>query len=294
MCLVDTMTVEREARSGADGTYRVEDLPAVRGRRGATETYFTRSYAEVTAEGFAPLFLENALASGKPPEIHLDLTLSRGSVVTGTVVDGESGTPIEGAKVALHSIEGMSGFARQSGRHYSNPFGPRPLDATLSAKDGTFRFEHVPCEGPHPSASHNSSRSGGTALGGVSAWKSGFAAGAENLSLEKDGARTQTTLRLWPAAALFGRALEADGTPVADAAVSATVTGRVLEAWIPPFYEDAPRTWARAGADGRFRIEGLPALREGASEVTVRIARPTASRYVVSRRRGRLPAARSP
>ncbi len=275
--LTDAVKSEKDARSGADGAYRISGLTPTPAR-GVWLAYFGRGWLEVTADGFAPLFLEDALPAGKGPEVRLDLTLSRGTVVTGKVLDAESGAGIPGARVALHSIEGMQGFARESGGSFQNPWAPRPLFETESKADGSYRFEHVPCEGPHPSASHNSSRSGGTALGGVSAWKPGFTSGGMNLELAKDGEVVETTVRLWPSATIVGRAVEADGTPIPDASVGAAAEGRTPEGWVPVFYEGVPRAWGKTGPDGRFRLDGVDAARSGPIEVTLTLRRPMTGR----------------
>jgi hypothetical protein len=261
LLLLDTMRIESEARTAADGAYRLYGPPPLTGPH-AWKRMAAAAYVHAVAEGFAPLFLENALAGATSAETRLDLVLSRGSVLTGRVVDAESGEPVEGARVVLTSTEGWTTLGRASGVGVASPYGPRALDETLTSKDGTYRFERVPCVGP-PSLPR-----GRPTFGSVAAWKAGYTSTGERLPLAADGAVVEKTLRLHPAASIVGRVVRPDGSPAALATVISA--GREsADAKHPELYPDAPRSWALTGDDGRFRCDGVPASRSGPTEVAV-------------------------
>lgn len=271
LLLIDTIRMELEGTSGADGAYRVDGLPPERRPKpGAWIGWMDAAWIEVTAEGFAPLTVEQT--GWKDADLKRDLTLSRGAILVGRVEDAESGAPLGGATVALHSVEGMRGYSKQSGARFGNPYAPRPLSTTTTGEDGSFRLEHLPCEGPHPTASNNGMGNGKRALGGVVAWRAGHGAAGESVEVAADGATIEVTLRLWPGAIVTGHLVEKDGSPVVGAQVGAQVEGRASKGYVPPFV-GAPAAWAKSGADGRFRIEALPASNKGPTEAKLVVYR---------------------
>ena len=245
LLLIDTLQHTPETMSGPDGAYRLEGLPAAETPTpGDWVGYMQAGWVEVTAEGFAPL-LVNLTPPGGAWKERRDWILARGAVVVGRVEDAETGAPIPGANVAVHSIEGMHGYSRGAGlTSYSNPWAPRLLARTNSAADGSFRVEHLPCMGPQGSASNNGFANGKKALGGVSAWAPGYAGEALDLEVAADGEELERVFRLVPAGRVTGRVVESTGQPVAEVSVSVVAEGAKPGGWMPPVLGDAPRAWA--------------------------------------------------
>lgn len=260
--LVQAVRIVRTGRSAADGSYRVDGLPAL-DLKGA----FGQRWIEVVADGWAPLMLEYY----RTKDVRRDLVLVRGAKVAGRVLDAETGAPVAGAHVVLWSIEGMMGFGGTPGGGWMNPWGERQLGETTSAADGAFAFDHVPSEGFHQSASHNAGRAGGLVIGHVAAWRDGWTLASDEVPLRASGTTIDTVLKLWPAAMIEGRALLADGKPAADATIISTVEGRAAGAYATPCLRDrnVPTSWAYSAADGSFRIAGVPAARGSVTSVKV-------------------------
>jgi hypothetical protein len=264
LLLVDTLKLSLDVESAADGAYRLTGLP-VEPKLGPGEwaNYMSDGWVEVTADGYAPLLvsLQPLVAARTERQ---DWILTRGATLRGRVEDAETGKPLAGANVVVHSIEGMQGYGRGPGRaSYSNPWSPRVLTRTASQEDGTFLVEHLPSQGAHGSASNNALSSGKIALGGVSAWAPGYAAQALELELARDGEELERTFRLTPVGVVTGRVVEADGTPVAGVHIWVVAAGAVPGSWIPPVVGDVPRAGASTGSDGRFTVPGAPAGRQG-------------------------------
>lgn len=265
--LVDGYQIKREVKTDADGRYRIDDLPAdLAPTPGRWRGYSMPSWIEVRATSYAPLLVENIVPQGDGPERTFDLTLNEGARLSGTIREAETNRPIAGARVVLHSLEGLHGYGRTSGGGFSNPFAPRIVFETMSDEAGGYVFENMPSRGPHPSASHNGHASGGLALGGVLAWKDGYTVAGESLALVKAGSEVEASITLWPAATIKGRVLDADGTPIKKAYVGVTVGKRLLNGGMPKELKGMPLSGMYTEADGTFLITGAPAKREGATE----------------------------
>ncbi len=267
--LVETLRIEREGLTGADGAYRVEGL--VPPPKAAGVYLVTQLLVEVAADGYAPLLIERGIQGKQEPggTATLDAILNRGSSLAGKVLDGESGEPVAGARVVLWSVEGMMSFGRAGGTSVSSPWGPRPLQEGTSGPDGSFRFDGVPALGPHATASHNMGQDGKQTLGHVGAWKEGYCGMSLEVPLVAEGKVTERELRLPPAAAVHGRVVDEAGKPLAGLRVWTIREGAPRTGWFPEFYAGVPLGWAKTAGDGSYRIAGIPAVRGGPVAVTV-------------------------
>jgi RNA polymerase sigma-70 factor (ECF subfamily) len=255
----------RSATSDADGSYRIDDLPPGRARFPVAD--FTASDFSVVAEaeGFARLVVHPPGGDRFPPV--LDLWMGHGATVTGVVVDGETGAPIAGARVACAELGsrfaagGTDGLVANA-RHWVAD------GETTSSADGTFRFEHVQAEGAFRLAQNPGGMSGAI-VGVVVASAPGYADASDDVLVVPDGTRVGTRIRLWPAARIEGRVVGAGGEPEAGAGVWAFATD--IHAWLP--HVDLPGwtrdTWT-TDADGRYRFDAFPARR--GDPVAVRVS----------------------
>jgi RNA polymerase sigma factor (sigma-70 family) len=264
LALMGPARVELDVSSGSDGRYRLDGLPS---RRSAKEAPFGENWwMEVRAEGFAPLMIERPMTlSDAGPESPFDLVVVRGATLRGRVLDAETGSPIAGARVFLWSIEGMHGLA-SGALSLSNPWGQRSLGESISSEDGSFTFSHLPSEGFHPSASHSWGKRG-QLVGYVGAKAPGFAPAAEEVVLVPDGGTWEASIRLWPAAAVRGRVVDASGAPASGVKVWAYSMER-MRPWFPSLFEGVSNPGAETDAEGRYAIEDVQATRLPA---TVRI-----------------------
>jgi len=248
--------------TGADGTYRIEGVPAGR-----------LSYVQVLATGYPVLSERPPLArwsgavveDGK--ETRLDLVLERGCVVEGRVTDDATGAPLAGAKVYV-ALATASG-SREEALH------------DTSDADGRFRIEGVP-PGLHLLLAEHATH---------------FVPGLlkprtrqvrfERYSQEVAIAPPELQLLVMPSERVVrrdlalsrggevrGRVLGPDDEPVGGASVLALETPLQQTLWQlgyqPPF--DATRT-ARTDAEGRFLLQGLA---PGEGRVFVAVAPPLA------------------
>jgi protocatechuate 3,4-dioxygenase beta subunit len=217
------------------------------------------------ADGFAQLLAElesRGVVPAKNVEFKaFDLVLVRGMTLTGKVVDGDTKAAIAGATVVAWSVEGMTSFGGAGGTYISNPWGPRPLGETKSGDDGTFRFEHLPAQGPSGVASHNGGKRGPT-LGHVAAWKEGYVFGGDEIPVSKDEATIDETIELWPSATITGRVVDQDGKPVAGATAYVNVDARrpALNGF-PSFYAESKSATSTTDVDGRYVLTSFRASR---------------------------------
>ncbi len=159
------------------------------------------------------------------------LTLVRGAVVTGTVVD-ERGKPIGGARVAFGAAGELGGF------------GARRADAATTGEDGSFRFDAIPAgtfrfEGSHPV----------------------YAPGVSS-PVTVDGIHEHSDVRITMSdgAIVRGRVVDAAKQPIVSARVrigEATTPGRGGFGPIGAGGLGPPRE-SYSDNDGAFEIRGLP------------------------------------
>jgi hypothetical protein len=254
--------VEREAESAADGSFALEDLPSPLDFRDQA------AWIEARAAGFAPLLIEDRepQADGK-----LVLVLVRGSRVRGFVVDADTGAPLPGARVVLWSSEGARALVSGPGLYVPSPWCQRPLAESETDGDGGFALAHVPSEGFHPVPCPDRAQRG-PVVACAGAIAPGYAPEAVELPLLPDGATEEVRLRCRPLGAVHGRVLDAAGRTLAGIEVQATPSD-FGALFFPDWIEGLPAWRRETGADGRFRLDGVPASRPG--PVVVRVwARP--------------------
>jgi len=251
------MTLEREALSGPDGTWRVADLPR---QHRATIGAWAETWAlEVRAAGWAPLLVRDW--SGLIPdegryqvlagfhgrvrleprggEEQLDLFLARGEPIRGRVATLGTGASLARARVALwtpHLVDARGGYV---------------FEEVEADENGSFLFPHA----------------GGS---GVAAWAPGHAPTDWAWTPEK---RETLVILCPPGGAVRGRVLDPGGRPCSGIEVSSPLPGHSL--WTPTVLQlpGWPRPGARTDAEGRFLLEGLPASSDDAP-ATLMLARP--------------------
>lgn len=160
------------AVSDADGAYRVEAVPPI----------------EVSAEGYAPLFLRDGPFTGER-----DLVLTRGGSVRAVVVRLETGKPMIGVNVRLWGI------------------GDRLLGEQKTDADGVATFVVVSSLGFHHGP--------GTKLGKLRLHDAGSYPAAVEVLMPAEGATVEYRLTRWATATLVGRVVDQAGQPVGDAQV---------------------------------------------------------------------------
>jgi RNA polymerase sigma-70 factor (ECF subfamily) len=252
----------RRAVSGADGHYRIDDLPPHRGgfpTDGANSTTITAE-----ADGYARVFVRANSAQAPWPET-VDVYLVRGAVVEGVVVEGETGAPLPHVAVTLRGLGypevpgGASGLVVDTSQAV--------LAATASDAEGRFRFDHAPANGVHVLwANANGTR--GPLVGDVRAEAPGFVPARDEVPAAADGTRISARLEMWPVATIAGRVTDPAGAPMPGLEVFAFARPKgpggadarvVLSA---PTFTDA---------DGRYRIDGVLSRRDGPASVTVHV-----------------------
>lgn len=203
---------ERAVVTGADGRFRFPDLP--RGRR---------FELMVTREGFAPASLPGLEARPGSP---LRIELREGRTLAGRVVDAD-GEPVAEASISLLettqiTLEG-SGFSS----------GSMTRGVAKTGEDGRFviaDLEPGTVELQVDAPGHRRKRVPG-------------------LRIPEHGDAPAVEIALDPGAAIEGRVLDAQGTPVRDAMVRAE--GERNEEGVLSF------AGGHTDADGRYRLNGL-------------------------------------
>ena len=250
LMMLDRLPLMVEVQTDAQGAFRLDGLPAAYGKRSSILTYFPRLSVEIVAEGFAPLLVRQV----HPLPPHWDFFLTRGVTMTGRVLDGQSGRPIEGATMALLSIEGGD---------------RRVLSRTRTDVEGRYELENAPSKGRHAIASSTRSREGKTILGAVVAWADGYGANQAKLLALESGSTAEHVIRLWPAVEVRGRVIDDAGAPV-DASIAVKVPGRDVNVW----HRDPTERRAHHGrtdADGSFVLRGAPGARGSPTPATLSI-----------------------
>jgi RNA polymerase sigma factor (sigma-70 family) len=224
--------------SQADGTYRVEGLPAVYARPSLHETMSMLAAADGFAQARLPV---PDLQAGR--ETRLDVRLSAGMTLDVVVMDDASGARIPKAHV------GLASFGLSWGK------GDWRIASAVTGDDGTVRFEHVPASGDAMRG----------AAGGcnVCAWKEGFCPAGANVPRSPDGSVREATLRLTPASTVVGRVVTREGKPLERRLVTA-VSGdpRTMPSgtvWVADTLQvpEVPGYAAWTDVDGRYRIPGV-------------------------------------
>ncbi|HVR96871.1 MAG TPA: carboxypeptidase-like regulatory domain-containing protein, partial [Thermoanaerobaculia bacterium] len=208
-----------QLRSGPDGSFRVPRLQA-------GETYELR----VRKEGFAPASALTAAVPVRAPAAPVRIVLSPGGAVFGRTVD-ENGEPVAGATVELRPWEDP----RRGGVRNDEP----ATGTATSGADGTFEVRHLP-----------------SGVFVLQARVDGFAPGVLNgIEVAAGTPRVDAgTVTLSPEAVVTGQVIDPRGAPIDGAMVWAfPERSRSFPSTLGP-----ERRLPETGADGRFRIDGLP------------------------------------
>jgi len=259
--LLGGVRYERECVSGADGRFKLEGVPS---REGFERFSFARAaWIEVRAAGYAPLFVSREVVPDGPGH-SIELVLIAGATVHGTARHGETGQPLANTRVVLWSSEATAvGYYRPGLARVDNPFAPRALAETTTDERGAFLFEHVPAQGFHL-PEHGGYSTKGSILGWVAALAPGLVPIAESIVYPLDGATVEIEPKCWPGATVTGRVVDELGEGLEGVAIYAFAQDRP-SAGFTRLYPDTAQKSLKTDADGRYRIEGLPALRNTAS-----------------------------
>jgi len=269
--------IEHATKTAADGSYRLPYPSADRAAwQGDSESW--RWWVEVSADGFAPRVIRRMREldpDTKAREVRLDVTLLRGSLMHGRVVDAESHEPVADARVDLVAFEEWMGFGRHVGGNLKNPCGERVLRQATTDEAGLFTLEHLPV------------RTGNAAIDGAGlpqfmqafVFAPGYATGLGGVELANDGATLDVTVELWRGATIVGRVVDPEGRPIAGVRVQTTDIAsradREAGRQQRTRYEarectDAVvRSRRLSDAQGRYEISGVPVSTTGETTVNV-------------------------
>jgi protocatechuate 3,4-dioxygenase beta subunit len=217
-------------RSGADGRFRLDGLEA----DSAHVVHVRREGYAPAVESVAPATASSGRARpGRFPELRTVLHEDR--VLRGRVLD-EAGAPVAGARVLVVHEELVR----------SRPQGSPGIAETATASDGSFKFEQMVA--------------GRVALALSAAGHAPLR--KEGVELPQEGGVIDLgELVLEPEAVVEGRVVDPEGAPVEGARVvarAAPVPMTLRPSSIDLIGDEKP---VATGADGRFRIGGLPGER---------------------------------
>ena len=266
--LFDRARIERTGVSAADGAYRIEGMPSNSVLR--NYSYIYEPWIEVTADGFARLLVrfDDARRRSLEPSPAMDFYLTRGAELRGRVRDAETGAPIAGAPLSLWITSANVGHGGPLGS-FDSPWGDREIARTVSDEQGRYAIPRIPAETiPSPALGQSDER--GYAFGNIAAMPAGYVGAVGYVTLGGEGDVIDVDVACWPAAAVEGRVVDAEGRPVAGATVGCLTTDVERRGgWFPPKYREVLRGGATTDSAGRYRISGCAALRGQASPAKV-------------------------
>lgn len=222
----EPIVAERQ-RSGADGRFEL--------RRLASGTLYE---LRATRPGFLPTIAKASAPSmaRELPPLHLVLEPARELI--GTVVD-ERGTPLAGARILAREAADPS--TGPPATELPAP-GVRGNVETTTDSGGRFTLAQLPAKQVDLAAAHP---------GFVTRWQ-------RNLRPPKGvGAWNLGKLALQPGVTLAGKVVDTRGRPIAGAEIHRVLRIAALEQLDLTLGDKKPQT--TTGADGRFRLEDLPA-----------------------------------
>ncbi|MBI3845535.1 MAG: carboxypeptidase regulatory-like domain-containing protein [Planctomycetes bacterium] len=255
----------RTATSGADGSYRLDGLPAV--RQPTPDDGGFSSMFDVHAEGFSPLVLMavDSLHPARPRgEDRRDFVLVRGETVRGRVLDADSGEPIAGARVVAWMFAGAT-WMRRSGEYADDPESARVLGETNAAGDGTFQLSNQPALGFY--LFDKDSFDDTYCVETIAAIADGYAPGATAARMALDGSTLDVEIRCSPAATVTGRVVDEEGAPIPGARLAVEPDEWGIGA-LPKALHVAEWLSALTDGDGRYsarvtgsrRADGVPLI----------------------------------
>jgi len=232
----DVPRIRESATSDERGAYRLAAWPTGPERE-ALDPFEPLVVAR--APGFAPLVVEplSRVGDGTAGDLRLDLWLTRGWTLAGTVVTAADGQPVGGALLRLECGA-----------------------ATTSASDGSFELGPVPAftVGAARRFDGGSGRRFGAQL---EATAPGFAFCRIPLELADEGDRRSLTVALVRAGRLRGRVVDPEGRPHAGARVALFGAAGSGAAGAADFSEHGEKA-TTSGEDGGYSIEAAPVCDE--------------------------------
>ncbi|MFN0207760.1 MAG: sigma-70 family RNA polymerase sigma factor [Planctomycetota bacterium] len=270
--LVGMTRVERQAYSGASGSFRVEEIPSYRTLSKAGEGYLYWR-VEAAADGFAPLHIEynphrdshdEPKIDNSSDEIRMDLVLVRGATLRGRVLDATTSEPIPNASIAFWTEGGSSTFGHL--QQLLNPYYERALGEIITNDRGEYLFEHIPSKGFHRPVAMEREKDRWL-LGQVAAVAPNYAVAVEYVDLPEDGADVNIDIRCFPSGILCGRVIDPLGKPVEGAIVSVFIDKARFH--FSEIFKSAPGLRVKTDANGKYQIGPVPASRSGHIKVKI-------------------------
>ncbi|MBI3817634.1 MAG: carboxypeptidase regulatory-like domain-containing protein [Planctomycetes bacterium] len=266
--LLGATQCERRAVSSANGSYQIGDVPSVAAWYDATSAPF---WFEVNAKDFAPLLIEDSNrenrryypANGAADE-EFDIYLSRGARIRGRVVEDETGKPIPGALVALHSYLGMSEVGRGPNVNMQFPLNGIRVAETKTNETGDFSLDRVPSRGVHASIYANT-MDREPFVGCVGAFVEGRAPAAADAPLLYQNESFTLELRLPRAGAVRGKVISGGGAPVAGMLVAPL---HVQWSRFKLFFRSIPGAIVRSDENGFYTLPRVAAKSKESAKVS--------------------------
>jgi hypothetical protein len=226
--------LDLRARTGADGRFRFEGLPA----------------AGLSLEFYAKGFVRQQVPVDAVDRDDLAVVLARSAGLAGTVVDGRTGVPIPQFRIRFGQPRLAAGESTCGG--YSAQW--LRGGSGFHDEHGVFRIDEELTPG---------------AVFALEASAEGYAATVDDhvvAALAPDPART--VIALHPGVAIRGVVRERDsGAPIAGAVLRAFASGRPLQPSEPN--DDEGRPIATSDANGAFVLDKV-----GAGEISIAVAHP--------------------
>lgn len=211
----DRIEIVKDAKSSADGSYKIEGALLPARRWGIWDERLTEEIF-VTSKGFAPSAAK-LFRDGTSPNLRQDLYLTKGYNIRGRVVDAETGSPIAGAGIVVRAFDDRKGLVWWKEVPPSYSLLDASLGETTSGDDGAFLISNIPTWGEFGKADF------GTTISYIGAVAKGYVPRSENLRARVEDENTiEVELKCWPAGSIRGRVVDADGNPAKNTQIFLT------------------------------------------------------------------------
>jgi RNA polymerase sigma-70 factor (ECF subfamily) len=270
------VSVDREAVAAADGTYEIADLFA--DSQSIQTAQPPAAEVVVTAEGHATAYLAPPLPD-ESGRIRLDAVVTRGSTLTGVVVDATTREPIAGAKIAFWSQREHKTAPGPGARLLPDPMPVKGLSETTADGNGRFRLAGLTSQG----RAADRAAAGSPAFGLVGAIAPGYGAAIRTVSIDPKTGSADVVLACASSGRIRGRLVDASGNGLAD--VPVWLEPRVATHHVLPPILSAERGSLVTRADGTFEFDGVR-CEGGESPPLDLVARPSGTLGTPFRKRG--------